>query len=458
MKKMNSIYVDLIERDFILFGSFSAKVMGVLFFVVMLVLTIGIPTTTIAQTMTVCGPAPAGFVTIEILGTCSGTTTTIRRKVINYQNLPVGTELSVCGDNPPPGWVTLSLTTCAKVNSTSYTGRRIKRIDTMPAGTVLNICGMSPPPGWASTAVIQRCSVIGVTSYTGYTIIKLDGMPANSVVTLCNDSPPVGWVVTSISKCSVSGVNSYLSKTIRKVEGLPTNAVVDICGDQVIPANWVVSAVTGVCVKVDNTSYTGRRIRNISGLPPGSSVEICGTVAPSGWVCTRINGPCASVNLTSYLGRTITRHSGLPIGSTLQICGDSNPAGWTSITPNTTCAKIGVTSYSGRTIRKVSEVTAREATKSQPEFSTTETNEMLLDVFPNPTTDVVTIAYAPPAQGKASVDLVDINGKSVTILSDAILDAEKRSLTVDLSSFPKGIYTLVFITTHGRARKRIIKY
>ena len=72
-------------------------------------------------------------------------------------------------------------------------------------------------------------------------------------------------------------------------------------------------------------------------------------------------------------------------------------------------------------------------------------SEFKIDVFPNPTNGVVTIA----SEEATRVEVMDASGRKV-------LTVENNN-RIDLSNLPSGVYMLQITTPQGKALKRVIR-
>ena len=81
-------------------------------------------------------------------------------------------------------------------------------------------------------------------------------------------------------------------------------------------------------------------------------------------------------------------------------------------------------------------------------FSVTENSTQELNVYPNPTTGLVTL----DTKGKfvQSIDVLDLLGKTLMLL-------ETKTNTVDISSLPAGTYIMNITTDDGKLSQRIVK-
>jgi hypothetical protein len=62
-----------------------------------------------------------------------------------------------------------------------------------------------------------------------------------------------------------------------------------------------------------------------------------------------------------------------------------------------------------------------------------------IKVYPNPATNDVTINYAPWEAGTATIELVDLAGRSHQIIETELFDG-MNAITLDVSDLPSGIY------------------
>jgi hypothetical protein len=96
--------------------------------------------------------------------------------------------------------------------------------------------------------------------------------------------------------------------------------------------------------------------------------------------------------------------------------------------------------------------------RSQPEVSVTETAPTTFTVFPNPTTDNITLQFALPAEGEASLRLLDLTGQTViTMFENQQFPAGEQKIQCALDRLPAGVYFAKLETPGGSTIRKIMK-
>lgn len=78
-------------------------------------------------------------------------------------------------------------------------------------------------------------------------------------------------------------------------------------------------------------------------------------------------------------------------------------------------------------------------------------------IYPNPTTDLVTVKLNLPQAEKVTYRVVDVSGKTVLAWPAERVPAGVQSRTLQLGALPAGTYGLVVETGHGRNGKLVVK-
>jgi len=81
---------------------------------------------------------------------------------------------------------------------------------------------------------------------------------------------------------------------------------------------------------------------------------------------------------------------------------------------------------------------------------------MQLSLFPNPTSDVLTLSYALRTNTNAQVVIYDMSGRVIYSLDNGFVTSGSYSTTIDISSFAKGQYLCSIISDNGRLTKKLI--
>jgi hypothetical protein len=84
------------------------------------------------------------------------------------------------------------------------------------------------------------------------------------------------------------------------------------------------------------------------------------------------------------------------------------------------------------------------------------TGQLVTDVYPNPTNGIITVAtYGLSSAKPIDLKLTDVNGRLIFTKQGVVVNG---NITIDLSKFSKGIYTLETIMPDGnRQQFKIIK-
>jgi hypothetical protein len=76
-----------------------------------------------------------------------------------------------------------------------------------------------------------------------------------------------------------------------------------------------------------------------------------------------------------------------------------------------------------------------------------------LDLFPNPTTDVLNIEYSELETGNAELLIIDVNGRTIQQLT---LNQISGKETLDVSNMTAGFYWIQIVNEKGSSSKRFI--
>jgi hypothetical protein len=96
--------------------------------------------------------------------------------------------------------------------------------------------------------------------------------------------------------------------------------------------------------------------------------------------------------------------------------------------------------------------------RAQPEASITETAPITLSIFPNPTTDNITLQFALPTDGEASLRLLDLTGQTViTMFENQQFPAGEQKIQCALDRLPAGVYFAKLETPGGSTIRKIMK-
>ncbi|MBK7971193.1 MAG: T9SS type A sorting domain-containing protein [Bacteroidetes bacterium] len=213
------------------------------------------------------------------------------------------------------------------------------------------------------------------------------------------------------------------------VSGQGTNAIVLSTPTGFVSGQVCVTAFNG-CVN------SAPRCVNIYGAPPSPAV---------------INGPatvCAGQTNVTYSVPVMYSANyykwTVPAGSTI-VSGQ----GTTSIVVNfgTTVGKIGCTAKNDCGDRGTKTLTIA--------FNCRESNPALLNVYPNPTSDKISIVFSSENEGVSEMQLLDLTGRVIkTNTLQAIEGINETSM--DLSGLSKGVYMLNLIKNEKVSRIKIV--
>jgi hypothetical protein len=81
---------------------------------------------------------------------------------------------------------------------------------------------------------------------------------------------------------------------------------------------------------------------------------------------------------------------------------------------------------------------------------------VIAEVFPNPTSSVLVATIAAPKDERVDVRLADVLGRTVTVLHQGVLHADRRVIA-DISALPEAPYMLVVTSANGRSAVRVVK-
>jgi hypothetical protein len=81
---------------------------------------------------------------------------------------------------------------------------------------------------------------------------------------------------------------------------------------------------------------------------------------------------------------------------------------------------------------------------------------MQLTLFPNPSSDILTVSFALNSNSNAQVVIFDMNGRIVYSFDHGFVSAGDFSTTIDISNFAKGQYLCSVISDNGRLTKTLI--
>lgn len=84
------------------------------------------------------------------------------------------------------------------------------------------------------------------------------------------------------------------------------------------------------------------------------------------------------------------------------------------------------------------------------------TSSLSVDVYPNPTAARANVSLALAEDGHVFAGIYDASGKLAVQLTDMDVTAGSRTLQVDLSNVPSGVYELLVQAGHDRVAKRIV--
>lgn len=89
---------------------------------------------------------------------------------------------------------------------------------------------------------------------------------------------------------------------------------------------------------------------------------------------------------------------------------------------------------------------------------TSDVNKISYSVFPNPTSNFLTIEFELEKKSNVSIELISIDGKIIQQLENKILDSGKYSKIHDIENIPVGSYTLLFKIDNSVYKETIIKH
>jgi hypothetical protein len=96
--------------------------------------------------------------------------------------------------------------------------------------------------------------------------------------------------------------------------------------------------------------------------------------------------------------------------------------------------------------------------RSEPEAPTTIPPAIGLTVFPNPTADYITLQFTLPADGDASLKLLDLTGKTtLTIFENQQFPAGDQQVKCALDKLPAGVYFAKLETAGNSSMRKIMK-
>ncbi|MEA3443813.1 MAG: GEVED domain-containing protein, partial [Bacteroidota bacterium] len=82
-------------------------------------------------------------------------------------------------------------------------------------------------------------------------------------------------------------------------------------------------------------------------------------------------------------------------------------------------------------------------------------NALSLSCFPNPFRQVTNISFTLPESGKANIELFDVNGKKLKVISNKTYPAGQHEIQLDLGKFRIGNYFIRLTTSSGTVNKAI---
>ena len=82
--------------------------------------------------------------------------------------------------------------------------------------------------------------------------------------------------------------------------------------------------------------------------------------------------------------------------------------------------------------------------------------QISLEVYPNPAEDITTIHFTLPASSHVSVKVYDVSGKAIATLIDQEMEQGEHSLQLNTAQFSKGIYTVRMISDDGIQNQKLI--
>ncbi len=79
------------------------------------------------------------------------------------------------------------------------------------------------------------------------------------------------------------------------------------------------------------------------------------------------------------------------------------------------------------------------------------------EVFPNPASSEITVAFNFPSNEKITIEVYDPLGKKAKSIPTKNYASGENKIALDLSELPQGVYFIQFTTTNGTLTKRIVK-
>jgi NADH:ubiquinone oxidoreductase subunit F (NADH-binding) len=83
-------------------------------------------------------------------------------------------------------------------------------------------------------------------------------------------------------------------------------------------------------------------------------------------------------------------------------------------------------------------------------------NESLSQNVPNPCNSTTAIQFTLPSSEQVSLDLYDINGRSVQHILHGITSAGNHQVNINTSSFDAGVYYYTLLTSSGKLTRKMI--
>jgi hypothetical protein len=68
------------------------------------------------------------------------------------------------------------------------------------------------------------------------------------------------------------------------------------------------------------------------------------------------------------------------------------------------------------------------------------TSPEILDIFPNPSSGVFTVAFGSPSTGRIEIVLYDLTGRMVATIANGIFHRGNHNVSVDCPNVPAGVY------------------
>jgi hypothetical protein len=82
--------------------------------------------------------------------------------------------------------------------------------------------------------------------------------------------------------------------------------------------------------------------------------------------------------------------------------------------------------------------------------------QLLFQIYPNPTEDHATIKFTLPQSSHVYIKAYDVNGKEFETLQDETMEAGSHSLLINTLYFSKGIYFIKMISDFGIENQKLI--